>query len=281
MWPNFRSGLSAPPPPTQGPGGDGGAWTPALSTASQNQWASYYQSVPSQQVDWASLAQQWIALKTDSPGMEGSGYPGHAAMMHHPPAAPPPPLPPSMSAVHHSAPFHTPQAPLPPNMSEGGEANMDLEENGGDVDYESQYTSSQPSFPDVYHSRALPPRQNHIPPHEDFHHHSSDHHHHHHQHAHQPSGYHQHHHNRQHPPSNNWGTGANAEVQGGWGGGSRHGPPIPPLMGASGHAAEYSNMAFSSLNAEARKKLPAWIREGLEKMEREKLKKEEDETRAK
>merc|ERR1719400_1846334 len=40
-----------------------------------------------------------------------------------------------------------------------------------------------------------------------------------------------------------------------------------------------TNMA--NLDAAARKKLPAWIREGLEKMEKEKLKKEEAELRAK
>jgi arginine/serine-rich splicing factor 18 len=54
-----------------------------LSSNTQNQWASYYQSMAPQQVDWASLAQQWIAMKTDMPEVP------------QPPAAPPQPPPPA------------------------------------------------------------------------------------------------------------------------------------------------------------------------------------------
>ncbi len=46
-------------------------------------------------------------------------------------------------------------------------------------------------------------------------------------------------------------------------------PGLPPAL------------SQAALDAAARKKLPAWIREGLEKMEREKVKKEEAEIRAK
>merc|ERR1719210_1865373 len=67
---------------------------------------------------------------------------------------------------------------------------------------------------------------------------------------------------------------------------------IPSLMGLSSNSSSiidsssaYSTHSYSTpgmigsmanLDAAARKKLPPWIREGLEKMEREKLKKEEE-----
>ena len=232
MWPNYRSGVAQPPPPPQ-PGGEGG-WTPALSTNTQNQWASYYQSMAPQQVDWASLAQQWISMKSDGPpGAEGS-YP---EMQHQ--APPQPPLPPSMPA-HHQVPYYAPQAPPPPNMSEGGEANMDLEENGGDMDYNYDY-SSHPSFPDVYHSRAPPPpRQNHDDYHHQSHHHQPPQQHHQHHH-HQSGGYHSgggnHHHGGRHP-----------QQAGGWGGdgggwGNNRPPPIQPLMDTP-TPPDFSNLAF-------------------------------------
>merc|ERR1719411_1317477 len=66
---------------------------------------------------------------------------------------------------------------------------------------------------------------------------------------------------------------------------------IQPLMGLSSNStnmadshAAYNTQSYNStgmmgsmanLDAAARKKLPPWIREGLEKMEREKLKEEE------
>jgi hypothetical protein len=114
---------------------------------------------------------------------------------------------------------------------------MDLEENGGELDFESNY--SQPPFPDVYHSRGVPPQSFHQ---EEYHHHQSAGYHHQH-HQHHP---HRHHH---YPQAQGWGND-------GWG------RPHPPPMAGAAPLPEY---AFSALNAEARKKLPAWIREGLEK----------------
>jgi len=248
MWPNYRGGPQ--------PGDDG--WNPSLSSNTQNQWASYYQNMAPQQVDWASLAQQWIAMKSQGPEM--------------PPGPPQPPPVNHPPAQYH----HIPQAPLPPGNNEGGgggggEDNMDLEENGDGYEYE-EYTHT-PAFPDVYHSRAAPRPLR--PQHEEYHHHQQQHHHH----RPPPGGFHPQHHGRQHhqhphPQQPPWGHDN-------WG---NHRQPlmgaIPPLMGGPGGPVgpDYN---FSSLNAEARKKLPAWIREGLEKMEREKLKKEEEEIRTK
>eukprot|EP00094_Tigriopus_californicus_P005980 TCALIF_05761-PB protein Name:"Similar to ttc19 Tetratricopeptide repeat protein 19, mitochondrial (Danio rerio)" AED:0.21 eAED:0.21 QI:0/0.57/0.62/0.87/0.71/0.62/8/0/792 len=113
----------------------GGAWpahpaaqVPATAEADWNAWngAAYYQALPAHTVDWASLAQRWIALKTNEPG------------------APPPPVfrpevpPPTAQPI--SVPTPSPMPPLPaappppvlsqvtPHLISGGEANMDLEE---------------------------------------------------------------------------------------------------------------------------------------------------------
>ena len=47
-------------------------------------WASYYQSMPANQVDWATLAQQWIQMKTENTSMLAPGLEN---------AEPPPPAP--------------------------------------------------------------------------------------------------------------------------------------------------------------------------------------------
>uniref|UniRef100_A0A1I7WTW6 Arginine/serine-rich protein PNISR n=1 Tax=Heterorhabditis bacteriophora TaxID=37862 RepID=A0A1I7WTW6_HETBA len=52
-------------------------------------------------------------------------------------------------------------------------------------------------------------------------------------------------------------------------------PPPPP----SGHGLKPNTAPFFNMDANARKKLPAWIQEGLEKAEREKLKQQEKEER--
>ena len=52
MWPGMNPN-NGPPPPHLG-GWSGGAMD-------QNQWTTYYQTMPENQVDWAALAQQWIA----------------------------------------------------------------------------------------------------------------------------------------------------------------------------------------------------------------------------
>ena len=56
MW--SQSGLPTVPGWNAGNGDNG-------QTGTQD-WASYYQAMPSNQVDWGSLAQQWIAMKTEN-----------------------------------------------------------------------------------------------------------------------------------------------------------------------------------------------------------------------
>ena len=115
-------------------------------------WASYYQSMPTNQVDWGTLAQQWIAMKTENtnvltPGVNDAEPPppapgeeqfipsqpspiaaytqwppihlpppnvhGHEVVKQQPPLPPPPPLP---------------ATPHPNSQPEGGIADMDMDE---------------------------------------------------------------------------------------------------------------------------------------------------------
>lgn len=59
----------------------------------------------------------------------------------------------------------------------------------------------------------------------------------------------------------------------------------PPLIGAEGYYHEsytsdsFNNEPESEFDSQQRKNLPAWIREGLEKVERERMKQKEKEDR--
>merc|ERR1719189_1062485 len=85
-----------------------------------------------------------------------------------------------------------------------------------------------------------------------------------------------------HPPGGGWIHKGTQSI--GRGRGNTNANQIPSLMGAqinmstniSGYAPPGIMGSIANLDAAARKKLPPWIREGLEKMEREKQKKEEE-----
>ena len=246
------------------PGGGGGqpGWTGA-------QQAAFFQSMPTNQVDWAALAQQWIKMK--EPGSEGSPPPGPPRL----PAIATPPLP-SMSTppppvkrmvagfsqpgVPGVAP-PLPNVPPPPDIGvpgeEGGEANMELEEEeagsgwGGQASWGvtpapagGAVTSSEGAWQEQQQQQQWNESHNKV-------------------------GY-------------NYGEdyqGNGMEFYGrdggdNWNVGRRDGPAIVPLMEVDTSAI---GAAMGSTMSDAqRKKLPSWIREGLEKMEREKRKKEED-----
>jgi len=224
MWnPGQPAGMPPSPFGAAMSGGYGASsWNNAPQAPMENQWTNYYQTMPASQVDWASLAQQWIAMKgTQHPSAPSTSF------------APPPPVIQSPS---------TPVPPPPPPISyhfqgEGGVANMDLEEDD-EIDHEEKV---------------------------DHHHHSS-------QIEEVPTKYHHHtskrstsihsyasNHKRKFYNQSNWNSVEKTAL-------------INEAPNASGGG---------GLDAAARKKLPAWIREGLEKMEKEKLKKEQAEFKAK
>ena len=63
---------------------------------------------------------------------------------------------------------------------------------------------------------------------------------------------------------------------------SHHPPALPSLMEHSGPArGKVSEQGLAGLNDAQRKKLPSWIRAGLEKMEKDKQKKEQEDERRK
>ncbi|KAL1419118.1 hypothetical protein MTO96_005232 [Rhipicephalus appendiculatus] len=81
-----------------------------------NQWpihASMYQNVPHEQVDWAQLAKQWIQMQQTPSGPEPPMPAPHMA----PPMAPrvpAPSLPPPQA--HHGVPPSVPHKPMPPHI---------------------------------------------------------------------------------------------------------------------------------------------------------------------
>ena len=122
MWnPGQPAGMPPSPFGAAMSGGYGASsWNNAPQAPMENQWTNYYQTMPASQVDWASLAQQWIAMKgTQHPSAPSTSF------------APPPPVIQSPS---------TPIPPPPPPISyhfqgEGGVAHMDLEEDD-EIDHE-------------------------------------------------------------------------------------------------------------------------------------------------
>ena len=273
-------------------------------------WASYYQSMPANQVDWGSLAQQWIAMKTENtlpvPAFDDTEPPPPAPGEEHfanqqsipaptypqwPPIhLPPPNLHAQENSKHQDeAPPLPPVPPLPttphPNSQpEGGVVDMDMDD-------EDDQAASSMSNSD-WSVRPSTNSKTNI---------SGD-------------GYYR----KQADLSNTTkaiNTGNRGEYQrpsfggpsphppgGGWIHKNNQGPgrginntnmaQIPALMGLSSNSVNmidsssvYSSHTYNAqavvgsmanLDAAARKKLPPWIREGLEKMEREKLKKEEE-----
>ena len=306
MWP--QAGVPSGPGWNAGNGGCAGS--------GGQDWASYYQSMPTNQVDWGSLAQQWIALKTENTNV-------HTPRVND--AEPPPPAPgeeqfaqpSSLGAYTQWPPIHLPppnvhvheivkqQPPLPPppplpatphpnSQPEGGIADMDMDEDddahGSSISnhdwttgQNSDELESKPYTHDGYYSKDLGAVSN-------------------------TEG-----HNMNarggyptpsfggpspHPPGGGW-IHKNSH-QGMGRGNSNTMPQLPSLMGLPVNASRGIGEDISAYNtphsytvssammgpmanldAAARKKLPPWIREGLEKMEREKQKKEEEMLRKK
>merc|ERR1712109_110195 len=137
--------------------------------------------MPQNQVDWASLAQQWIAMKDSMPPEPpvppqisgpphggGDGGPGHHHQQHMPPhSMPAPPPPPSINQhhLHHQASRdmsdhgHDSYDQHHDNYEdEGGMANMDLEE-----PEEASYHGNHRPMPDVYHTARRHPNSPHPP----------------------------------------------------------------------------------------------------------------------
>jgi len=239
MWGGAGWGQPGPgPPPPPPPGMPGMA---------------QMQNMPHSQVDWASLAQQWInGAMAQRSSMGGPSSMGGAG------AAPPPPPP--------SKPRPPPPLVVPPGEEGGGEANMELEEeegpgavmgHGGWANQgsnnprgwgwqgpnESGSGSQSPS--DQFDHRGSPgpgqwPMQG--PP---------------------------------KPPGLMDNTHRNPPVYP-----SNHPPALPSGGIGAGQFSMGGGMGgFSGLNETQKKKLPAWIRAGLEKMEMDKLKKEQEEER--
>ena len=205
-----------------------------------NQQASnYYQAMPTNQVDWAALAQQWIAIKGNDDVHQQPPPPMEQPQM---PRAPPPPV--------------ITQGPTT-TTEEGGEANMDLD------DEDEQRSSFPPAFAtNVKNSSGYGQEQR------GQKHGGSHHNHHQQQHRHQE----QHHHGPRNTSSHRPQQQNNHHRPG------SHHPHIPSLMST---VAEMPPPEVPvAIDAAARKTLPRWIREGLEKMEKEKRKKEEEERRA-
>ena len=255
MWPGMNPN-NGPPPPHLG-GWSGGAMD-------QNQWTTYYQTMPENQVDWAALAQQWIANRGTAQHQPDPNYssgfsasaPQVAPALR--PAAPPPPL------ISHQ---ETPPTPMPPQInpiqhhnheSGGGVANMDLVEE--DEDQQQHHFSGYEAHSNQYDGgRGYYPQQPRFQP------------------RHGGGG-------QQFRPR---GKRPFQNQQQNWNPNYHHSSPpaslhhTPNAYHGGGGVGDMMETNMANLDAAARKKLPAWIREGLEKMEKEKLKKEEAELRAK
>ena len=301
MWP--QAGMNSGPGWNAGNGG----------SATGQDWATYYQSMPTNQVDWGSLAQQWISMKAENTNMmmpmlddaePPPPAPGEEQFVPHQPSPmpeynqwPPVHLPPPNVHAHDTVKHHQP--PLPPapplpttphpnTQPEGGVADMDMDED--DDNLGSSHSNDWPTGRNVDHSESTnyergdgyygkaPENSNSevikpsIRP------------------GYQapsfggPSP---------HPPGGGWIHKNNQGMGRGRGGVSTMNQ-FPPLMGlpvntnrsiedGSGYNGSHSYGSspgimgsMANLDAAARKKLPPWIREGLEKMEREKQKKEEE-----
>lgn len=188
---------------------------PGHNPMGESQWAAHFQTMPTSQVDWAALAQQWIAMK----GSSNYAPPPMQAQAPPPMPMPAPPPPPILSQ-------------MPSFQNEGGVANMDLEDEEEEVEHHHHH--HQPPPKTIFKSSSS-------------------------QFQNKPYNHHQ-----PHRKYNKWNQPS----------------PTPPTM-APKHQSSNALGPATGLDAAARKKLPPWIREGLEKMEKEKNKKEEAEKRAK
>jgi len=260
MWPGQNNG-NVPPGMWSAPGHG----APMM----ESQWSAHYQQMPQNQVDWASLAQQWIAMKDSMPPEppvppQISGpqnmYGGHHQPHMPPHSMPTPPPPPSINQhhLHHQTSRdmseHAPNSYQHSNYEdEGGMANMDLEEP------EEPYVNHKP-MPDVYHTARRHPSSPH-PPGQYLPKHIHE--------QNKQRNFYQRQNSMGGPPGS-W----NNQHPGQFGGNSSH----QHMMQDDPNAGQFSNMG--NLDAAARNKLPVWIRQGLEKMERDKQKKEQDERRA-
>ena len=271
-------------------------------------WATYYQSMPANQVDWGSLAQQWIAMKTENtsmvtPGLENTEppppAPGEEALVVSQPSPmgayaqwPPIHLPPPNVHTHDLATHNETQPPLPPapplpttphptSQPEGGVADMDMDE---DDEIHGSSNNDWGSKQPINHSESHD-RGRGISNQEEFNTNSRG--------AYKPLQFGG---PSPHPPGGGWIHKSHNQVLGRGRGNAHSMGQIPPLMdltavtakgmdssssnyNASSHSYASSSMlmgSMASLDAAARKKLPPWIREGLEKMEREKQKKEDE-----
>lgn len=101
---------------------------PGHNPMGESQWTAHYQTMPTNQVDWAALAQQWIAMKGSS---NFAPPPMQAQVQHQPP--PPMPAPPPPPILSQSQSF----------QNEGGVANMDLEDDDEEVEHHSHHQQQQ------------------------------------------------------------------------------------------------------------------------------------------
>ena len=248
--------------------------------------------MPHTAVDWAALAQQWIAMGGGGPGPGDpphppmmqtpfqhmprppaappvvTRFPGAAASLGNLPAPPPPLMPPRPEQYEVPVPGEDPGH----EAAEGGEANMELEDEDGDRRHGGWETSgwgqdrAWSSGSDSHSNSPFVNRNG-----SDWSASSSA------QAAKKPlsprsllrqeasfSGV------MDQLQSPGYKTGGQAPA-------SAYPPAIPSLMDAGGQSQGMHSMAM--LNDAQKKKLPSWIRAGLEKMERDKLKKEQEDER--
>ena len=248
--------------------------------------------MPHTAVDWAALAQQWIAMGGGGPGPGDpphppmmqtpfqhmprppaappvvTRFPGAAASLGNLPAPPPPLMPPRPEQYEVPVPGEDPGH----EAAEGGEANMELEDEDGDRRHGGWETSgwgqdrAWSSGSDSHSNSPFVNRNG-----SDWSASSSA------QAAKKPlsprsllrqeasfSGV------MDQLQSPGYKTGGQAPA-------SAYPPSIPSLMDAGGQSQGMHSMAM--LNDAQKKKLPSWIRAGLEKMERDKLKKEQEDER--
>lgn len=293
MWP--QAGASSNTGWDAGNGGSSGA----------QDWASYYQAMPTSQVDWGSLAQQWISMKAENtnvptlygdeieapppaPGEE-QFIPQQSNRMTPYNQWPPMHLPPPILHTHeivkqdiqhpplpHAPPL--PAMPHPNSQPEGGLADMDMDEDDETADTSitnndwssgmSHEQSINKNFKqsEQYYGKTNPDSNAEVKK------------------SNARAGYQQQSFGgpSPHPPGGGWIHKGTQSI--GRGRGNTNVNPIPSLMGAqinmSTNISEYAPPgimgSIANLDAAARKKLPPWIREGLEKMEREKQKKEDE-----